>query len=169
MVVTTILVHKFHNSEYFFVSQIMTPLSIAVLVVWCAYYKQRTSYSSHFLAMILSGVARETTAPDFSVMSMTLSLQSVGSVQSKWYNSDPRIKCTILYANGSPRHIRRPALNGISSESFPQKLMYLPINLSGKNLSGSVQISDFRLIAHMFMIMFVLFGPFDGSHCSLKC
>jgi hypothetical protein len=64
------------------------------------------------LAIAFSGVAMDTTIPNFS-----------GSVQSKWYSRDPSIRCTIRWASGNPRQMRDVRhQTGLAPSPYPSSL-----------------------------------------------
>uniref|UniRef100_A0A0A8YLH7 Uncharacterized protein n=1 Tax=Arundo donax TaxID=35708 RepID=A0A0A8YLH7_ARUDO len=88
-------------------------------------------------------------------MSTPFSHTSRGSVHSNRCISEPSMACTILVASGSPRQTRRPALNGMKSNSVvPKKPVPASSccsrNLSGMNLSGSGHAPASRCTAQRF-------------------
>ena len=97
--------------------------------------------------MALSEWAISTVTPNLSSM---FTSHPSSTFQSKKLMSEPKIKCSILIANGSPGHILLPPPNGITSKLRPLTSISDPINLSGSNDSGFSQTLESLPIAHVF-------------------
>lgn len=85
------------------------------------------------------------------IKSMSSLFTPTGNFQSKVCNKLASASSKLAIPISMPGHILLPAPKGINSKSCPVKLIEFPKNLSGINVSGSLQDRGSLPIAHAFM------------------